>query len=436
MAKLIVKSAFMYKKSTLTSSSPSAYIEYNATREGVEQIKFEDFVKYELEESVVAEHLNYNAKREGVELHDEEEHGLFNQNGKCDLNEETKTAEDAYNNGSIVFRQIISLRPEDALNKNLTSAEGWQKILSVEMPKVAKKFDIDLDNFKWNCAYHPNTDNPHIHLIFYSLNPEEGYSSKEETKSRTKQLKSQFVNSIFKDEIREINQAKQLARDNAKMEISKIDILLLDEVKALKDILPKEGKRTYGYLPKEIKTLVNDTLRNLIESNPKLANEVNKYINAQVEQHLNYNGGEVENVLTDRDIELFRNEKYDELINPTKKYNYRLHNELLKLVDKLELLEDSIKLNIEDNNNNLLLDEVYDDENGKEYLPNLHEDNDDEFQYRVAEKQLLDNMVDTSTSLIRLVSNVSKKGNDFDLNNHLRAKIRGNKKRNKNSIER
>lgn len=118
-------------------------IDYNGTREGADVID-------------LLETLQYNAERPGVDIINDENisHGLFNQYGKCNLDQEKIDMLEAYDNGSIVWKSIISMYEDDVAEKGLISWRGWKDVVQLQVLKFAEVYVINLNNFRWNAAFH------------------------------------------------------------------------------------------------------------------------------------------------------------------------------------------------------------------------------------------------------------------------------------------
>ncbi len=65
---------------------------------------------------------------------------------------------------------------------------------------IAEAHGININNLQWYAAMHNTGHHPHVHLFVCSTDPKEGFLSKKNIKN----LKSEFVNEIFKDERQEI----------------------------------------------------------------------------------------------------------------------------------------------------------------------------------------------------------------------------------------
>ena len=208
--------------------------------------------------------IDYMAKRPGAERRGE--HGLFNDSdAPIDLN---AVANEVANHPGNVWTHVISLRREDAVRLGYTNSDRWRELVRRHIIDIADAQQIDIGNLNWYAAFHNTTHHPHIHLLIYSINPNEGYL----TKKGIETIRSKFANDIFKDELKSIYQEQTMRRDELKAMsedqmkeiVSEIGAGDIDEhlagmVMQLYDQLQTaKGKKVYGYLPKDVKQSVDN----------------------------------------------------------------------------------------------------------------------------------------------------------------------------------
>jgi hypothetical protein len=114
-----------------------------------------------------------------------------------------------------------------------------------------------------------------MHMLVYSSDPNEGYL----TKKQLENLRSTFGNDIFRNEQYKLFQAETLKRDEIKSrmrdilnkyDISQDDIGISYKLNDLAKKLEKvDGKKKYGYLPKDIKKDVDNIVK-VMAKNPKI----------------------------------------------------------------------------------------------------------------------------------------------------------------------
>ncbi len=103
--------------------------------------------------------------------------------------------------------RIYSLRREDAARLEYDSADAWRTLLMENAPTLAKSMKISLDNFHWYAAFHDEGHHPHIHMMVWSDNPKEGTL----TKDGIAAMRSKLTNAIFRDEMQQIYERKDVA---------------------------------------------------------------------------------------------------------------------------------------------------------------------------------------------------------------------------------
>ena len=184
MAKLILKSP--YKKD---GRSASTYMNYIATREGVEKL---------------SGYMNYIATRPGTEKRGC--HGLFGDGDTVDLNA-AKAEIEGYSGR--VWTHIISLKREDAARLGYDNAMAWRSLLRSHRNEIAAAMKIPPDHFRWYAAFHNEADHPHVHMMAWSSDPKEGYLRKRGIEA----IKSKLTNDIFRHEMLNLYEQKSEQRD-------------------------------------------------------------------------------------------------------------------------------------------------------------------------------------------------------------------------------
>ena len=315
MAKLVQKSGY------IKSGKAGGYMRYIATREGVEKLagngavtkgqreliqellhdfpdavelfEYEDYCKtptlgtasafitmaldanlHEIDSE--SGYMQYIATRPRVQKRGT--HGLFSSASAVDLTLAMSELEAHEGN---VWTIIYSLRREDAARLEFDNADAWRALLMENAPTLAKSMKISLENFHWYAAFHDEGHHPHIHMMVWSDNPKEGFL----TKDGIAAIRSKLTNAIFRDEMQQIYERKDVAysdlveaAQNAMREIiSRMQRQVCDSpiiednmhqlVQALETTT---GKKQYGYLKKPLKQLV-DTIVDVLAELPEVS---------------------------------------------------------------------------------------------------------------------------------------------------------------------
>ena len=128
---------------------------------------------------------------------------------------------------------------------------------------------IPPEDFRWYAAFHDEGNHPHVHMMAWSVKPNQAYLSKD----GIRQIKSTLSNQIFRQELLHVYEQKSKSRDELVTEARRA---MLGLAKAMREMtcdhpeaeqmiwdLPRQlgqvsGKKTYGYLPKPMKKLVDE----------------------------------------------------------------------------------------------------------------------------------------------------------------------------------
>ena len=216
-------------------------------------------------------YMQYIATRPRVQKHGS--HGLFSSSTSVDLASAMSELEAHEGN---VWTIIYSLRREDAARLEFDNADAWRTLLMENAPTLAKSMKISLNNFHWYAAFHDEGHHPHIHMMVWSDDPKEGFL----TKGGIAAMRSKLTNAIFRDEMQQIYERKDMAysdlveaAQNAMREmISRMQHqicdspIIEDNMRQLVQALETTtGKKQYGYLKKPLKQLVDTVVDALTE---------------------------------------------------------------------------------------------------------------------------------------------------------------------------
>ncbi len=208
-------------------------------------------------------YVEYIAERPHVEK--DGTHGLFSQEEEpINLSEVSRTVGE---HQGVVWTTVLSLRREDAARLGYDNAKAWKELLRSQADNLAKAMNIPLTELKWYAAFHNEGHHPHVHLISYSEG-KEPYM----TKQGLMTMKADFANEIFKQDLYQVYEEQTETRDELKKagqekiaetvtkindngyENETVELLLKELVEKLKNY---SGKKVYGYLPKNLKNIVN-----------------------------------------------------------------------------------------------------------------------------------------------------------------------------------
>ena len=304
MARLILKSPYI--KST---GGASGYLRYIATRERVELIPNDrpptrkqeqliaKLVKDFPDSKTLYEYEEYLAKPTKVNasafitlalesnwdaIHESEQymkyiatrpraerigtHGLFGDDDAISLD---RAMEELENYTGNVWTHIISLKREDAARLGFDNAAAWRNLIRAHRNGIAAAMKIPPGDFRWYAAFHDEGEHPHIHMMAWSAKPGQAYLSKE----GIRQIKSKLTNDIFRNEMLHLYEQKSESRDELVRQARRA---MLELVQTMRDSMcdhpdaerlmlelatrlgTVKGKKSYGYLPKRLKKLVDE----------------------------------------------------------------------------------------------------------------------------------------------------------------------------------
>ena len=305
MARLIVKSPYIKCGS---GKSAGGYLKYIATRERVEIIpddrpptnkqeqliaklvkdfpdakelmEYEDYVSHPTKATASAlitlalesnwdrvqgteGYATYIALRPRAERLGE--HGLFGDNDNVDL---SRVMDELDHYTGNVWTHIISLHREDAERLGYDHADTWRTLLRTHRNDIAAAMKIPPEDFRWYAAFHDEGNHPHVHMMAWSAKPNQAYLSKD----GIRQIKSTLTNQIFRQELLHVYEQKSKSRDELVSEARKAMLELAKAMREMTCIHPEAeqtiwdlsrqlgqvgGRKTYGYLPKPMKKLVD-----------------------------------------------------------------------------------------------------------------------------------------------------------------------------------
>ena len=318
MARLVTK--FGYMKSG-TKKKSGGYAKYIATREGVEKLddsikkipatdkqkqlvqkllqdfpdskdthEYQDYMKNqtignasEFISGAIEDNNSEIAGREGyakyIALRPRAErvgsHGLFTDDG-VEVNLQQVTDEMNRHKGNI-WTIIISLHREDAERLGFNTGERWRTMLRTQTANLSENFKIPMKNLRWYAAFHNESHHPHVHMMVYSANENEGYLSKQGIEN----LRSAFAKDIFMQDQYCTYEKQTEYRDRLRADGKKYIADIVEKINTeqaadpqiqalllqLADKLSKtKGKKVYGYLKPEVKAIVDAIMIKLSEN--------------------------------------------------------------------------------------------------------------------------------------------------------------------------
>ena len=172
-------------------------------------------------------HTDYIATRSGVDT-GFEIHGLFGSILDTDdvelleLDTIKKYVQEISKNNIDIFKTVISLKNEDAIEHGFYNKKAWKEMLELRMPEIARAFKIPLSDLEWVAAFHAKKGKPHCHLIVWNQNQD--LSVKRKPFINFKHVKSAVAKSVFKEELKAMYEIKDVSKELiGKMSKNEID---------------------------------------------------------------------------------------------------------------------------------------------------------------------------------------------------------------------
>ena len=205
--------------------------------------------------------------------------GLFNQNGLMNDEQIKELKQSLQTTQSVIWDMVISFREEFGNNYCRDYDQAYEFMKS-EMPRFLKKAGLNPDNIVWYAGLHENTENKHIHVLFFEKEPLY-YANGNNLKFHSGKIaKNVLIDSKFMFEKKLTNATAQLIKDRKNLldsynvEMTKTQIarkgkkLLLE----LYTLLPSEGRISYdseNMLP--LKQKVDEVTKYFIGKNKQIS---------------------------------------------------------------------------------------------------------------------------------------------------------------------
>ena len=193
-------------------------------------------------------------------------HGLFGDKDGVELDKAMAELESYTGN---VWTHIISLKREDAERLGYDNARAWRNLLRAHRNDIAAAMNIPPQDFRWYAAFHDEGDHPHVHMMAWSVKPGQAYLSQD----GIRQIKSKLTNDIFQQEMLHLYEQKTVSRNQLVREVRQAMRELVQQMRTRICDHPEaerlmqelalqletvKGKKSYGYLPKKQKALVDE----------------------------------------------------------------------------------------------------------------------------------------------------------------------------------
>lgn len=234
----------------------------------------------ELISCALEQHLDLVAKRENYvdyisnrpRVERIGEHGLFTDAGKAVVLRQVQ--EEVMRHKGAVWTHVISLWREDAARLGYDSAEQWMALLRSKRAMLCRHMKIDSDNLRWYAAFHNESHHPHVHLMVYSAKDNDGYLTKQSIEA----MRSELAHDIFRQDFAHIYEEQNQVRGDLKSQAEEVVQQMTDALRTGTTVNPviekriiqlskrlqnTTGKKVYGYLKRDVKSLIDEIVDEL-----------------------------------------------------------------------------------------------------------------------------------------------------------------------------
>lgn len=203
-------------------------------------------------------------------LYEDNESFTWNMDGDINAKKELKKID---LNSNHLWSLVVSFKPDFAINNGLISKSDYYQLTTNIMPNLLVNMGLDLNNVSWYATLHRNTNNPHLHIIFFEHN--KTIDNAQIPSSSLSKFKSDIVNYLIDNEkfyrlrdqefnnitksisLKNLNEVKnqKLFSDSYRKELNK---MLLD----FYNKLPQKGRLQYNsknFVPykKDLDNIIN-----------------------------------------------------------------------------------------------------------------------------------------------------------------------------------
>lgn len=161
-------------------------------------------------------HVDYIATRSGVDIGNNI-HGLFGNILNTDevemleLEVIEKYVQEVSNKNIDIFKTVISLKEEDAMQYGIINKENWKELIEERILEISKGFKIPINDMEWVASFHAKKGQPHCHLIVWNKNQD--LSVKRKPYIFFDKIKTAIAKSVYKEELELMYNIKDVSKE-------------------------------------------------------------------------------------------------------------------------------------------------------------------------------------------------------------------------------
>lgn len=208
-------------------------------------------------------HVDYIATRSGVD-NGIDVHGLFGnilgteEVELLELDTIKKHIQNISNNNIDVFKTVISLKEEDALQHGFMNKKAWKDLLEERILEISKGFKIPLNDMEWVASFHAKKEKPHCHLVVWNKNQD--LSVKRKPYIFFNKIKAAIAKGVFKEELEVMYNIKDVSKE----QIGKLSKEEFEKYKEnIKEIYNNKDLMLRAVLTEETQNFVNKALEDM-----------------------------------------------------------------------------------------------------------------------------------------------------------------------------
>lgn len=160
-----------------------------------------------------------------------------------------------------IFRGIISLKEIDATRLGCYDQEKWKNLLEERLPSIAEKLNVKYEDLQYVGAVHIEEGHPHFQFMIWNEKKRNYYI---DYKIKN-QLRKEFTNQLFREDLLPIYEQKDLAKKNITAEnyiLEELKKVISDE-KLLKELMRYEKDFSQT---RRIRALLKDSdIKNVVD---------------------------------------------------------------------------------------------------------------------------------------------------------------------------
>lgn len=208
-------------------------------------------------------HVDYIATRKGVDK-SANTHGLFGNILGTDnveileLEDIKKYIQGKSNENIDIFKTVISLREEDAMQYGFLNQKAWKNLLQERTFEIARAFKIPINDMEWVAAFHAKKGQPHCHLVVRNKNQD--LSVKRKPYIFYNDMRKVIAKGVYKEEL----EAEYNVKDISKKELGKLSQKEFEKLKEnMKELYNNKELVIRAIETEKAENIINETLDNM-----------------------------------------------------------------------------------------------------------------------------------------------------------------------------